>query len=141
MLHRDMKSINLQIFGKKVNNNKNDVFLCFKLSAFFLNAALHQLQVYSWQSEPRPASSVQEQLLSLSPPRHPRPLSSVAHRLPHTQPHVHDGAQVSSELQTSRCTLLVHLVADLLTLYESLYRYLMTCENCVGDTGFLFWFL
>lgn len=57
-------------------------------------SALHQLQVHLWESESRSTGSMSQQLPASSRPRHRRHLGGFAHRLPHAQPHVHDGAPV-----------------------------------------------
>lgn len=61
---------------------------------FFLDTALYQLQLYIWEPDTCPPSSLSEQLPTLSSPFHACHLSGVTDRLPHSQPHVYDGAQV-----------------------------------------------
>lgn len=61
---------------------------------FSLNTGIYQLQVCIRGWAPSHARSLSKQLLSLSPPSHTAHLSSFADCLPHSQPTVHDGAQV-----------------------------------------------
>ena len=63
----------------------------------FLDAALHQLQVYIWESESCSASSVSKQLPSFTSPCHTCLLSGITYGLPHSQPLVHDAAQVRKD--------------------------------------------
>ncbi len=62
--------------------------------ALLLDTAVYKLQVYIWEPESRSAGSVSKQLPTSASPRHPRHLSGFTDRLSHSQPHVHDGAQV-----------------------------------------------
>lgn len=62
-----------------------------------LDAALYQLQVYIWESEPCSTSSLSKQLPTFPPPCHTCYLSGFTDCLPHPQPHVYDGAQVRKD--------------------------------------------
>lgn len=86
--------------------------------AVFLDTAVYQLQVYIWEPESRSPGAMSEQLPTFSSPRHTRHLSGIADRLPHSQPHVHDGAQVRRDGGLLHC---IHTFTLILTTFSGAF--------------------